>query len=87
MALDEAMTEEVLKYYIAYRADATIAVIKPMSKQLRIELSSIAAKDLADPKQLCSELSHTRVSCTFAKLAELADIMALVSQAYDYQLS
>ena len=90
-ALDECVTEEILKYYIAYKAETNFADIEPRSKRLMVALN-ISLTDLDDPKKLADDISHighrgngnTRVNIT--SLEDIPYAIGLIRQALEQQL-
>ena len=90
-ALDECVTEEILKYYIAYKAETNFADIEPRSKRLMVALN-ISLTDLDDPKRLADDISHighrgngnTRVNIT--SLEDIPYAIGLIRQALEQQL-
>ena len=86
--LDSLVREEVSKHYIAYKATADFAEIKPQKGQLLVTLN-INASELNDPKGLCKNGRHTghfgkgEIQLSVTSLNQIEDVMALIQQAFE----
>ncbi len=86
--LDSLVREEVSKHYIAYKAAADFAEIKPQKGQLLVTLN-ITAGEINDPKGLCKNGKHTghfgkeEVHVSVTSLNQIEDVMALIHQAFE----
>jgi uncharacterized protein with ParB-like and HNH nuclease domain/predicted transport protein len=91
LALDPCVTEEVLKLYIAFKAETNFVDVIPQARRLVLSLK-IASIELDDPRNLCrdvSELGHWGngdVEADLTSLSELPYIMGLVRQSLELQL-
>jgi uncharacterized protein with ParB-like and HNH nuclease domain/predicted transport protein len=91
VALDPCVTEEILKLYIAFKAETNFVDVIPQAKRLVLSLK-IAPTELDDPRDLgrdVSELGHWGtgdVEVDLASLHELPYIMGLIRQALELQL-
>ncbi len=86
--LDSLVREEVSKHYIAYKATADFAEIKPQKGQLLVTLN-INASEINDPKGLCKNGRHTghfgkgEIQLSVTSLNQIEDVMALIQQAFE----
>ena len=91
LMLDPCVTEEVLKLYVAYKAETNFVDIVPKVKRLRVSLNMRFA-DLNDPKGLCKDITgigrwgNGDVEVGLAKLEELPYVIGLVRQSLELQL-
>ncbi len=91
LELDPVVSEEFLKYYIAYKAETNFVDIVPQVKRLRLSLN-IPFNEINDPKGLCRDvtgLHHWGNGDTEVGLAtqeEIPYIMGLVRQALEKQM-
>ena len=91
LALDPCVTEEILKLYVAYKAETNFADVIPRSKQLRLNLN-MKFTDIHDPKGICRDVTglgrwgNGDVELHLSSLEELPYVMGLVRQSLDQQL-
>jgi uncharacterized protein with ParB-like and HNH nuclease domain/predicted transport protein len=91
LALDPAVTEEVLKFYIAYKAETNFVDVVPQTKRLRLSLN-IPFPEINDPKGVCRDISSVShwgngdVELSLTSLDELPYVLGLVRQALEQQL-
>jgi predicted transport protein len=91
LALDSCVTEEFLKYYIAYKAETNFVDIEPQSKRLRISLN-MPFSEINDPRGICKDVStvgrrgNGDVEIGLASIDELPYVMGLVRQALERQM-
>ncbi len=91
LALDPGVTEEFLKYYVAYKAENNFVDVVPQAKRLRLSLNMDFA-ELNDPKGLCKDVSglgrwgNGNVEVGLAKLDEIPYVMGLVRQSFERQM-
>lgn len=91
LALDECVTEEFLKLYVAYKAETNFVDVVPQAKGLRLTINMKFA-DITDPRGICKDTTHvgrwgngdveTRVNA----LGELPYVVGLVRQSLEKQL-
>ena len=92
IALDPRVTEEILKLYVAYKAETNFVDVVPQAKRLRLSLN-MPFSEVQDPKGLCKDVSNVGrwgngdVEVRFSSLDELPDVMALVRQSFDRQVA
>ena len=85
------MTEEFLKYYVAYKAEANFVNVAPQAKRLRLTFN-MALSEINDPKGLCKDVSgvvrwpYGDVEVGLSTLAELPYVMGLVRQSFETQM-
>ena len=89
LALDPCVTEEFLKYYVAYKAETNFVDVYPQSRRLRLTLN-MAFADISDPKDLCKDISGHRlngdVQVGLASIDDLPYVMGLVRQSFERQM-
>jgi predicted transport protein len=89
--LDPNVTQEVLKLYIAYKAETNFVDIVPQAKRLRLSLNMPFA-DLDDPKGLAKNVTgigrwgNGDVELGVATMAEVPYAIGLIRQSLDRQL-
>ncbi len=91
LALDPMITEEILKYYITFRADTSVADVAVQKKWLRITIN-LAFDDLDDPRHIAknvTEIGHHGKGDVQVHLGDPADIpyvIGLVRQSLERQM-
>jgi uncharacterized protein with ParB-like and HNH nuclease domain/predicted transport protein len=91
LALDPCVTEEILKLYVAYRAETNFVDVVPQAKRLRLSLN-MAFPEIADPKGICRDVAglgrwgNGDVEVGLASLDELPYVIGLVRQSLEKQL-
>ena len=91
LALDPCVTEEVLKLYVAYKAETNFVDVVPQAKRLRLSLN-MAFSDIHDPKGICKDVTglgrwgNGDIEIGIASLDELPYVMGLVRQSYEQQM-
>lgn len=92
LALDPNVTEEVLKLYIAYKAETNVVDIVPQASRLRLSLN-MPFPELSDPKGLALDVTNLGrwgngdVEVGLADAADIPYVLGLVRQALERQLS
>jgi uncharacterized protein with ParB-like and HNH nuclease domain/predicted transport protein len=90
-ALDDNVTQEVLKLYIAYKAETNFVDVVPQAKRLRLSLN-MPFPDLDDPKGLAKNMTgigrwgNGDVELAVASLDEVPYAVGLIRQSLDRQL-
>lgn len=90
-ALDDCVTEEFLKFYVAYKAESNFVDIVPQTKRLRISLN-MPFPEINDPKGLCKDVSSVGrwgngdVEVSLKSLDELPYVIGLVRQSLERQM-
>lgn len=91
LALDPVVSEEFLKYYVAYKAETNFVDVVPQAKRLRLSLNMPFA-DITDPRGMCKDISSVGrwgngdVEVGLTTLEELPYIMGLVRQSFERQM-
>ena len=91
MALDPCVTEEFLKYYVAYKAETNFVDAVPQTKRLRLSLN-MGFHELHDPKGLARDITNIGrwgngdVEVGLGSIDELPYIMGLVRQSFEKQM-
>ena len=91
LSLNPCVVEEVLKLYVAYRAETNFVDVVPQSKTLRLSLN-IGFHEIDDPQGLCKDVSglgrwgNGDVEVRLTKLDDLPYVMALVRQSFERQM-
>ena len=91
LALDPVVTEEILKLYVAYKAETNFVDVVPQAKRMRLSLNP-PFPDIHDPRGLCKDVSHVGrwgngdVEVGLGELAELPYVLGLVRQAFEKQM-
>lgn len=91
LALDPCVTEDVMKLYVAYKAETNFVDVVPQAKRLRLSLN-LAFAEISDPKGLCKDVTNLGrwgngdVEVNLKSQDELPYVMGLVRQAYERQM-
>lgn len=91
LTLDPCVSEEILKLYIAYKAETNFVDVVPQAKRLRLSLN-MRFPDLYDPKGLARDVTsmgrwgNGDVEVPLSSLEEIPYVMSLVRQSLELQL-
>lgn len=91
LALDECVTEEFLKLYVAYKAETNFVDVVPQAKGLRLSLN-LNFSEIDDPRGICRDVTNLgrwgngNVEARLEKHEDLTYILGLVRQALEKQL-
>ena len=91
MRLDAGITQEVLKLYIAFKAETNFVDVVPQKSRLRLSLN-MQFHELVDPKGIAKDVTNIGrwgngdVEIGFSDLAQLPYIMGLIRQAFEKQM-
>ena len=91
LALDECVTEEFLKLYVAFKAETNFVDVVPQAKGLRLSLN-LEFPEIDDPRGLCKDVTKVgtwgngNVEVRLEDLDNLTYIIGLVRQALEKQL-
>ena len=91
LALDPCINEEVLKLYIAYKAETNFVDVVPKVRRLRLSLN-MPFHEIDDPKGLCGDITHLGrwgngcVEVSLATQEELPYVMGLIRQSFERQM-
>ncbi|HTE41824.1 MAG TPA: DUF262 and DUF1524 domain-containing protein, partial [Steroidobacteraceae bacterium] len=88
-ALDPCVTEEFLKFYVAFKAETNFVDVYPQAKRLRLILN-LPFAEIDDPQGKCSNMSGYQlngdVRMYLGSLEELPYVIGLVTQAFERQM-
>jgi uncharacterized protein with ParB-like and HNH nuclease domain/predicted transport protein len=91
LALDPCVSEEFMKYYVAYKAETNFVDVVPQATRLRLAIN-VAFADINDPKGLCKDVTdldfwgNGDVQVGLKSLEDLPYVMSLVRQSYQRQM-
>ncbi|MEX2500684.1 MAG: DUF262 domain-containing protein [Wenzhouxiangellaceae bacterium] len=91
LALDPGVTEEVLKLYVAYKAETNFVDLVPQKSRLRLSLN-MQFHELHDPKGLANDVTNLGrwgngdVEVGLSKTEDLPYVMGLVRQSFEKQM-
>jgi predicted transport protein len=91
LALDPCVTEEFLKFYVAYKAETNFVDIVPQAKRLRLSLNMKFA-DVTDPRHMCKDVTslgrwgNGDVEVGLTSADELPYVIGLVRQSFERQI-
>ena len=91
LALDECVSEEFLKLYVAYKAETNFVDVVPQAKRLRLSLN-MRFHEINDPREICRDVSNVGrwgngdVELGLESMEDLPYVMGLVRQALERQL-
>ena len=91
LALDQAVREEFLKLYVAYKAETNFVDVVPQASRLLLSLN-LPFQEINDPKGYCRDVSQMGrwgngdVEVGINDLTDLPYIIGLVRQALEHQL-
>lgn len=91
LALDPCVTEEVLKHYIAYKAETNFVDVEPQKNGLRLSLN-MKFYELHDPRKLTRDITNIGrwgngdVEVSLRNMGDLPYVLGLVRQALEKQM-
>ena len=91
IAIDPVVNEEILKRYIAYKAETNFVDIVPLSKNLKLTLN-MPFSDINDPKGICMDVTdlgrwgNGDIQVTLSNVEDIPYIMGLVRQSFNRQM-
>ncbi len=91
LGLDPNVSEEVLKLYIAFKAETNFADVVPMASRLRITLN-MPYSEISDPREITRDVTglgrwgNGDVEFLMTDIGELSAVMGLVRQSYERQM-
>lgn len=89
--LDPCVNEEVLKLYIAFKAETNFVDVVPQARRLRLSLN-MPFQEIDDPKGLCRDVTNLGrwgngdVEIDLASKDELSYVIGLIRQSFDRQM-
>ena len=91
LTLDPCVSEEILKLYVAYKAETNFVDVVPLQSRLRLSLN-MHFHELHDPKKLAKDVTNLGrwgngdVEVDFRNPEDMAYVMGLVRQAFEKQM-
>ena len=91
LALDSCISEEVLKLYVAYKAETNFVDVVPQKSHLRLSLN-LKYHELHDPRGTAKDVTNLGrwgngdAEVQLNTLEELPYVMGLVRQAFEKQM-
>jgi len=89
LALDPCVTEEFLKYYVAYKTETNFVDVYPQMSRIKLTIN-MRFSDIYDPANRCIDISGQRkngdVEIGLSSLDELPYVIGLVRQSLELQL-
>ncbi|UIJ71916.1 DUF262 and DUF1524 domain-containing protein [Aurantimonas sp. HBX-1] len=91
LELDPNVVEDVMKVYVAYKAETNFVDVVPQSKQLRLSIN-MPFFEIDDPKGICIDVTNLGrwgngdVEITMNSVEEIPYAMGLVRQAFERQM-
>ena len=91
LALDPCVSEEILKLYVAYKAETNFVDVVPQQGRLRLSLN-MHFHELHDPKKLAKDVTdlgrwgNGDVEVGLSEAEDMPYIMGLVRQAFEKQM-
>lgn len=91
LALDECVSEEFLKLYVAYKAETNFVDVVPQASGLRLSLN-LNFPEIDDPRAVCRDVTNLgrwgngNVEVRLEKHEDLTYVIGLVRQALEKQL-
>jgi uncharacterized protein with ParB-like and HNH nuclease domain/predicted transport protein len=91
LSLDPCVTEEFLKFYIAYKAETNFVDVVPQASRLRLSLN-MPFHDLYDPKGLAKDATNIGrwgngdVHIGVSSVEDLSYAMGLIRQSFERQM-
>ena len=92
LALDQVVTMEYLKNYIAFKAETNFVDVVPQSKKLRLSLN-MPFNEIVDDKEICIDITNVGrwgngdVEIHLTNDSELKYIMGLIRQSFERQMN
>ena len=91
LALDPVVYEEILKVYIAYKAETNFVDVTPLSKSLYMTLNMPFAK-IYDPEGKCRNVSkigrwgNGEIEVRVKDYSDIPYVMSLIRQSFEHQM-
>ena len=91
MTLDAGVTREILKLYVAFKAETNFVDVVPQKSRLRLSLN-MPFYELVDPKCMAKDVTdigrwgNGDVEVGFSDISELPYVMGLIRQAFEKQM-
>jgi uncharacterized protein with ParB-like and HNH nuclease domain/predicted transport protein len=90
-SIDPCVSQEFLKLYVAFKAETNFVDVVPQAKRLRLSLN-MPFPNIDDPRNLCKDVTNLGrwgngdIEIGLSSTEEIPHVMALVQQAYEYQM-
>jgi uncharacterized protein with ParB-like and HNH nuclease domain/predicted transport protein len=91
LALDPCVTEEFLKFYVAYKAETNFVDVVPQASRLRLSLN-MPFHELYDPKRIAKDITNIGrwgngdVEIGISSFDELPYALGLIRQSFERQM-
>lgn len=91
LALDPCVTEEFLKFYVAYKAETNFVDVVPQKSRLRLSLN-MKFHEIHDPRGLCKDVTNLGrwgngdVEVALSRIEDLSYVVGLARQAFEKQM-
>ena len=91
LAIDPIVTEEFLKYYVAYKAETNFVDIVPQARQLRLSLN-IDFQELIDTRGIVKDITdigrwgNGNAEVRLSNLEDLPYVIDLIRQSFNAQM-
>lgn len=91
LVLDDCISEEFMKLYVAYKAETNFVDVVPQAKRLRLSLN-LPFTEIDDPRGLCKDVTNLGrwgngdVEVGLSSLEELPYVIGLVRQSFEKQM-
>jgi predicted transport protein len=91
LALDPGITEEILKLYIAYKAETNFVDVIPLARQLSLTLN-MPFGDIVDPRGVATDITNMGrwgngdVKVYLDSIEDIPYVMGLIRQSLERQL-
>ena len=91
LALDPCVREEVLKLYVAYKAETNFVDVVPQKERLRLSLN-MAFHELYDPRSVAKDVTNVGrwgngdVEIGLSRSEDVSYVMGLVRQSFEKQM-
>jgi len=91
VALNPCVNEEILKLYVAYKAETNFVDVIPQAKRLLLSLN-LPFSEINDPKGICKDVTalgrwgNGNVEVSLISPEDLPYVMGLVRQSFDRQM-
>ena len=91
LALDPCVSEEILKLYVAYKAETNFVDVVPQKNRLRLALN-LPFHELHDPRNMAKDVTNLGrwgngdAEVAMSTLDELPYVLGLVRQAFERQM-
>lgn len=91
LKIDPCVTEEFLKFYVAYKAETNFVDVVPQKERLQLYLN-MKFREVDDPREMCRDVTNvgTRgngdVEVGLSRLEDLPYVLGLVRQSFEKQI-